>query len=70
VGVNLNDLPPAMRERVLAQAGEKPRAKRSRAGVGDGQPCPGRCSCGEEFPKYTAWERHWSYGHRWIIDLP
>lgn len=69
MGVNLNDLPPAVRERVLGQAKVKPRAKKSRAGVGDGQPCPGSCSCGEAFEKYTAWERHWSYGHRWIIDL-
>jgi hypothetical protein len=69
MGLKLSDLPPAMRDKVLAQAGEKPRAKKSRAGTGDGAPCPGHCSCGEAFPSYPPWERHWSYGHRWSIDL-
>ena len=69
MGLKLSDLPPAMRDKVLAQAGEKPRGKKSRAGTGDGQPCPGHCSCGEAFPSYPPWERHWSYGHRWVIDL-
>lgn len=69
MALKLSDLSPAMRDQVLTKAGEKPRAKKSRAGTGDGQPCPGRCSCGESFGRYTSWERHWSYGHRWVIDI-
>lgn len=47
------------------------RPKPSRAGTGDGQPCPGTCSCGQRFGRYTAWERHAAAtGHRvWSIEL-
>jgi hypothetical protein len=71
VGVNLSNLPPAMQAKVLAQAGEKPRARKSRAGTGDGQPCPGRCSCGATFMTYRRWEqKHFGPGHsRWSVDI-
>lgn len=69
--LNLNDLPPKVREQVLAQAGEKPKATRSRKGTGDAQPCAGSCGCGERFENYRRWEtKHFGPGHsRWRIDL-
>jgi hypothetical protein len=79
VTVRLSDLAPAVRQRVAEQHGLEPagrRRRKSRAGTGDGQPCPGRCAgpegCGETFPKFTAWERHHDAGcpGRWEIDLP
>lgn len=74
MGINLDDLPAAVRDRVLAQTGEpQRRTKASRAGTGAGAPCPGRCWCGEEFPSATRWEAHSKAagpGHRiWSIDL-
>lgn len=71
MALKLSDLPPAVRARVEEQAGIGPRARKSKAGVGDGQPCPGRCSCGATFGKYTTWEnKHWpTCRGRWCIDL-
>lgn len=71
MGLKLSDLPLALRDKVLAQAGEKPRTKKPRAETGDAQPCPGRCSCGEAFDRYSKWEaRHWpGCRGRWAIDL-
>lgn len=74
MGVKLSDLPPAVRERALAAAGEPAeRKKASRAGTGAGAPCAGSCQCGERFASATRWERHSTglgAGHRiWSIDL-
>lgn len=67
MGLNLNDLPPKIREQVLAQAKAKgiaipksarPKPAKSRAGTGTGEACEGVCKCGEEFGTAAAWERH------------
>lgn len=72
--VRAKDLGPKARKQLELALSEPARPKRSRAGTGNGQPCPGRCGCGRQFPKYTAWERHsdeLGAGHRrWAIDLP
>jgi hypothetical protein len=77
--VRLSDLPPKVRARVIDQlatdiGAQIQRKRRSRAGVGDGAPCPGTChTCGERFPNAAAWQRHADAIHagnaRWDIDL-
>lgn len=73
MSLKLGDLPPHLRAQVLEKAGGKPKPTKSRAGVGDGQACAGRCKCGERFNKATAWERHAKGAgpehSRWVIDL-
>ena len=57
-GIRLEDLPPQMREQVLAKAGEPTTRKKDRTGAGR-TATEGWCwTCGEEFVSTTAWERH------------
>lgn len=75
--VNANDLTPAAR-RALAEvhgiklgsgSGQGTR-RNTHKGENDAGDCPGQCvGCGQEFGKYTAWERHSKEtGHaRWEI---
>lgn len=69
MSVHANDLPPEVRKRLGLEAA-KP-SKKSRAGQGLSEPCPGHCGCGQPFPTAAAWERHAkSTGCRhWRIDL-
>lgn len=55
-----DDLPKAMRDQVDRQLGKPQggRARPSRGGTGDGQPCAYVCGCGERFESFTRWERH------------
>lgn len=70
MGIKLSDLPPHLRDKVLAQDGRKPRAKKP-SGQGDRAPCPGSCSCGEKFESYGPWEaKHWpTCRGRWIVEI-
>lgn len=70
MALKLSDLPPGLQAQALAKAGGKPKGKRGRT-LADGAPCPGRCSCGATFAKYTTWEnKHWpGCRGRWSIDL-
>ena len=68
--VRAEDLPPEVRKRLGIDA---PKAtKKSRAGVGLAEPCPGHCGCGQPFATAAAWELHAkATGCRhWRIDLP
>lgn len=71
MSLKLSDLPPHLRAQILEKAGETPKPAKSKAGVGNGQLCPGRCSCGATFDRYSTWEaKHWpDCRGRWIIDL-
>lgn len=81
MGINVNDLPLAVRKRLAEQIddarvkGTKP--KKSRAGTSQNEECPGHCAaCGEKFPKYgtdtnpAGFPQHArTTGHlRWVID--
>lgn len=74
--VHADDLHAEVRRR-LGLPGAKGRARErpSRAGQGDAQACPGRCvgrhGCGQSFPHYRAWEKHFDAGcrGRWAVDL-
>lgn len=75
--VRASDLPPAVQRKLGIEPGGRSRSKPSRAGTGDGQPCPGRCAgpkgCGQNFASFTRWERHLTVDRcrgRWEIDLP
>lgn len=71
--LRLSDLPPKVRAQVERDLGQKPRPKKSRAGISDRVPCPGTCGiCGEAFPSAHKWEQHCdATGHGiWSIDLP
>lgn len=72
--MRLEDLSPAMQAQAVAKLGAQVKQPRkSRAGVGLSEPCPGSCSCGETFPTALAWEKHRDQvagpGHIWSIDL-
>lgn len=54
--VHASDLPADVRKR-LGLDDAKP-SKKSRAGVADGDPCPGHCGCGKPFQTALAWESH------------
>ena len=71
MAVRASDLPPEVRRRLGLDQPDRPR--KSRRGVGDGVPCPGRCvTCGRRFRTAAAWQRHataHSPSARWEIDL-
>lgn len=58
--IRLSDLSPKARAQAEATAGVPVRAgkRASHAGVGDADPCPYRCGCGETFESYTQADRH------------
>lgn len=72
--IRAEELPASVRARLGLGPEARPSRspKRSRAGVGPGALCAGRCAgCGQTFDRYTRFERdHTRPGHRrWIIDL-
>ena len=65
VTVHASDLPAAVRKKhgldgpKTGDPGSRSKRKKSRAGVGLSEPCPGRCvTCGERFPDALRWEQH------------
>lgn len=67
--IRAEDLPADVRRKLGIDTTKT--SKRSRAGTGMGAPCPGTCgACGQQFDRYTAFERHSRPGHRrWAINL-
>lgn len=63
MGVRLSDLPKDVQAKIVGPPKAKKgmaRAK-SRAGIREADPCPYRCSCGDEFPSFggkAGWEAH------------